>query len=131
MSSSVAAQALALLRLALSSQLTLHLRATVLTPPHPIPTITLHSKDRQPCFVEEEDRTREGVPGDVTQPVVSGHKSRVAGPEAMPLGSIRLGTLLLKQMRQRTVCFSSLSLDCSLGHRPFPWLPQPPLTWTM
>lgn len=44
-----------------------------------------------------------GVPGDVTQPVVSGHESRVAGPEAMPLGSIRLGTLFLKRDRGQSV----------------------------
>lgn len=35
------------------------------------------------------------------QPVMLGHKSRVAGPEAMPLGNARLGILLLKQTKLR------------------------------
>lgn len=62
MSSSVVPQALALLRLTgckLPADFALESHM-VLTPPHLIPTTTPHRKDRQSCFVEEEDRIREG-----------------------------------------------------------------------
>lgn len=56
------------------------------------------------------------MPSDVTQPVVLGHKSRVAGSEAMPLGSTRPGTLSETNETEDSLCLSSLFLDHSLVH---------------
>lgn len=63
-------------------------------------------------FMKRQDQR-----SDVTQPVMLGHKSRVAGPEAMSLGNARLGTPFLKHIP--VMCFSGLILDlCSLSPSP-------------
>lgn len=59
------------------------------------------------------------------QPVMLGHKSRVAGPEAMPLGNARLGILFFKQTKnERTGCASAA---CSWTYAPL--APVPRIMW--